>query len=156
MDHVIRAISVEEVFDSPVFAALVEEYRAESLRNPSMLGTQPDRETYVKLVGAGVMHPLGAFSGDELVGIATVMVSGVPHYAGRLLATTETLFVANKHRAGGAGMKLLRAAEEVAAMLGAEGLYVTVPVGGRLESILPRAGYAETNRVFYRERNAWH
>lgn len=156
MEPVVRAISVDEAFDSPVFAALVEEYRAEAQRNPHMLGAQPDREAYARLVNAGLMHPLGVFIGEELVGIATVLVSSVPHYAGRMIATTETIFVAAEHRAGGAGMKLLRAAEEVAVMMGAAGLYVTAPAGGRLERVLPRAGYTPTNQVFYRAHHAWH
>jgi len=100
---------------------------------------------------AGVLHPLGVFVGDELVGMCAVLVSPVLHHQGKLIAATETLFVAKAHRAGGAGLALLRAAESVALAVGAAGLYVTAPVGGRLEQILPRQGYHATNRVFYRE-----
>ena len=38
MEPTIRTITVAEAFDSPVFAALCDEYRAESLRNPDMMG----------------------------------------------------------------------------------------------------------------------
>lgn len=150
METTIRAITIDEAFDSPVFAALCDEYRDESLRNPDMIGALPDREGYARMVGAGLMHPLGVFVGDELVGLCAVLISPVLHFGGKVIASTETLFVAEAHRSGGAGMKLLRAAEEIAINAGAGGLYVTAPTGGRLERLLPHVGYHETNRVFFR------
>lgn len=150
MEPTVRAITIAEAFDSPMFAALCDEYRAESLRNPDMMGALPDREGYECMFVAGMLHPLGAFVNGELVGFCTVLVSPVLHFGGKVIASTETLFVADAHRAGGAGMKLLRAAEDVAANAGASGLYVTAPTGGRLERLLPRVGYHETNRIFFR------
>lgn len=150
MEPIIRTITVAEAFDSPVFAALCDEYRAESLRNPDMMGALPDREGYTRMVDAGLLHPLGMFIDDELVGLCAVLITPVLHFEGKVLASTETLFVAEAHRAGGAGVKLLHAAEEVAVLAGAGGLYVTAPTGGRLERLLPHVGYHETNRVFFR------
>ena len=150
MEQTIRAISVAEAFDSPVFADLCDEYREESLRNPDMIGALPDRDGYERMVNAGMLYPLGLFAGEELVGMCAVLITPVLHFSGKVLASTETLFVAQSHRAGGAGMKLLRAAESVASVAGAGGLYVTAPVGGRLENLLPHVGYHETNRVFFR------
>ena len=150
MEPMIRAITVAEAFDSPVFSALCDEYRAESLRNPDLMGALPDREHYIRLVDSGLLCMLGVFVGDELVGLCNVLVTTVPHFSGKVIASTETVFVAKAHRAGGAGLKLLRAAEKVAANAGAGGLYVTAPTGGRLERLLPHVGYHETNRVFFR------
>lgn len=150
MESIIRPITVAEAFDSPVFAALCGEYQAESLRNPDMLGALPDRNGYTRMADAGLLHPLGVFVGGELVGLCAVLIAPVLHFGGKVIATTETLFVAEAHRAGGAGMELLHAAEGVATKAGAAGLYVTAPTGGRLERLLPRVGYHETNRVFFR------
>lgn len=147
----IRAITVDEVFDSPAFSALCDEYREEASRNPNLLGAMPDREGYAQLVQAGLLHPLGVFAGDELVGMCAVLVTPVLHFGGKFIASTETLFVAKAHRSGGAGLKLLRAAEKVAAGAGAGGVYVSAPTGGTLERVLPRVGYHETNSVFFRE-----
>lgn len=152
MPYVIRAVTVAEVFDSPVFAALCDEYRAESLRNPDLLGALPDRAGYEHLVGAGLMSPLGVFVGEELVGMCAVLVTPVLHFGGKVIASTETLFIAEAHRAGGAGLRLLRAAEEIALRAGAGGLYVTAPSGGRLDQLLPGVGYRETNKTFFRGR----
>lgn len=150
MEPTIRIITADEAFDSPTFAALCDEYRAESLRNPDLLGALPDRDGYNRMIDAGLMCLMGVFVGDELVGLCAVLVTPVLHFGGKVIASTETLFVAEAHRAGGAGMKLLRAAEEVAVAAGAGGLYVTAPTGGRLERLLPHVGYHETNRVFFR------
>lgn len=150
MAHIIRPITVAEAFDSPAFSAIGDEYRAESLRNPDFLGALPNRVGYERMEAAGLLHVLGVFVGGELVGLCAVLIAPVLHFGGKVIATTETLFVAKAHRAGGAGMELLRAAEGVAAKAGAAGLYVTSPTGGRLERLLPRVGYHETNRVFFR------
>lgn len=146
----IREITVDEAFDSPLFDSLCDEYRAEALRNPNLLGAMPDRESYARLYDGGLLHPLGVFVGDELAGFCAVLISPVLHFAGKRIAATETLFVAEKYRAGGVGLSLLRAAEQVAAEAGTGGLYVTAPTGGRLERLLPHIGYHETNRVFFR------
>ena len=37
--------------------------------------------------------------------------------------------------------------------LGCPGLLVSAPAGGVLAKVLPRRGYAETNRVFFKELN---
>ena len=39
---------------------------------------------------------------------ACLLVTPVPHFRGRLIGTTESIFVAAAHRPGGAGIALLR------------------------------------------------
>ncbi|HEX7386254.1 MAG TPA: GNAT family N-acetyltransferase [Castellaniella sp.] len=152
MKPIVLPLTVDEAFDSPKFVALCNEYRAESLRNPDGESAVPDRAAYENMIAAGIMRPLGVFVDNDLVGFCAVLITPVPHYGGRVLASTETLFVARAHRAGGAGITLLRAAEDVAHEAGASGLYVSAPVGGVLERVLPGLGYHETNRVFFRGR----
>jgi hypothetical protein len=94
MEPTIRTITVAEAFDSPVFAALCDEYRAEALRNPDMMGALPDRDGYARMVDAGLLHPLGVFVGDELVGLCAVLIAPVLHFGGKVIASTETIFVA--------------------------------------------------------------
>ena len=66
------------------------------------------------------------------------------------LAVVESYFVASKHRKSGAGLALLREAERIASDRGAHALLVSAPHGGRLADVMPRVGYRETNRVFFR------
>nr|WP_269805969.1 GNAT family N-acetyltransferase [Pseudomonas sp. NMI1173_11] len=98
---------------------------------------------------AGALHVVGAFAPD-LVGLASLLVYDLPHYAGRRICTMESFFVDPKHRAGGTGIRLLRAAEARALELGAMAMMVSAPANGRLATVLPRSGYRETNRVFMR------
>ena len=88
MEPTIRTITVAEAFDSPMFAALCDEYRAESLRNPDMMGALPDREGYARMVDAGLLHPLGVFVGEELVGMCAVLIAPVLHFGGKVVAST--------------------------------------------------------------------
>jgi hypothetical protein len=47
-------------------------------------------------------------------------------------------------------MALLKAAEVKARELGARGLLVSTPFGGSLAAVLPRSGYRDANRVFFK------
>ena len=81
MEPTIRTITVAEAFDSPVFAALCDEYRAESLRNPDMVGALPDREGYARMVDAG--HEVtGILAVSDGVVAASSTASGRPPRSG--------------------------------------------------------------------------
>lgn len=93
---------------------------------------------------------IGAYLDDILVGFCHVLVSLNPHYSA-LLAVTESLFVAAAHRGTGAGLALLREAENVARERGAAGMLVSAPTGGTLAAVLEHSkGFRETNRAFFR------
>lgn len=145
----VRRVDFAELAQAPNFEDLCAEYARESA-NADLAGRAPDQQAYAALQAAGAAHFLGVFRGAELAGFACLLVTPVPHFQGRLIGTTESLFVAAAHRPGGAGIALLRAVEALARDLGAAGLYVSGPAEGRLARMLPGAGYRETNRVFYR------
>lgn len=146
---VIRPCTLAEIEQSVELARLLVKYGAES--SIAEIGTPaPCMATYRSMAASGVLHIVGAFD-PELVGFASVLIIGLPHYAGRRVASMESFFVTPKARGGGTGIHLLRAAEELARDLGAQALMVSAPVGGRLASVMERtAGYRETNRVFTR------
>lgn len=146
----IRPCACDDVFNAPNFASLIAEYQAESSRNDDLTGRAPDLEGYKRLEANGVLRAVAAFEGDAVVGFAALLITPVLHFQGRLIGTVESLFVASDHRAGGTGTALLRGVENLARGLGAAGVYVSAPIGGRLATILPRSGYRETNRTFYR------
>lgn len=144
----IRPVTFAEIESAPNLPELLAEYARESancaIGTPSM---QP--EIYRALESAGVLKILAAYSDGELVGYMSMLFSVLPHF-GTLNATTESFFVAAAHRKGGTGLKLLRAAEALAASQGATGLFVSSPANGRLAQVLPRVGFHESNRVFFR------
>ncbi len=144
----IRASTVAELEAAPAFPDLLAEYAAES----AIEGLPPPSakmETYHHLERSGFLHVLAAWAGDTLAGFITVLAAPLPHY-GRTVAVSESFFVAQEHRGTGAGLKLLRAAEALAAKLGSPGLLVSAPYAGDLFKVLPRVGYVETNRVFFK------
>jgi GNAT superfamily N-acetyltransferase len=96
-----------------------------------------------------VLQTFGAYYGSLLVGFVTVLTHIMPHY-GVPISITESFFVAGSHRKTGAGYKLLRAAERYAKDRGSSGLLISAPSGGRLAEVLPKAGYKETNVVYFK------
>lgn len=148
MTIIIRPCTLAEIEQSATLPELLAEYGRESAI-PELGPSSPCLTTYRQLAASGVLHVIGAFSPD-LVGIAAVLVFGLPHYAGRRVASLESIFVTPTYRNGGTGLKLLRAAEDCAREQGAMALMVSAPVGGRLETVISRSNYRSTNRVFTR------
>jgi len=146
---VIRHCTVAEIEQSGALPELLAAYGDES-SIPEIGQPSPCMETYRGMAASGVLHFVGAFS-PELVGVVSVLVFGLPHYAGRRVASIESFFVAPHARHGGTGIRLLRSAEELARGLGAQALMVSAPVGSRLAKVMTRtAGYRPTNQVFTR------
>jgi GNAT superfamily N-acetyltransferase len=144
----IKDSSVTEVESARCFRKLAVEYAAES----AIAGLPPPnakREAYLRLEQSGVLHMISATKDGQLIGLIAVLMAVLPHY-GVPVAVSESFFVAKAHRKTGAGLKLLRAAEDKARALGSPGLLVSAPFEGDLFQVLPRIGYRETNRVFFR------
>lgn len=146
---VIKKVTIAEMERDENFPALFREYAEDS----AILDLPPPDEklaAYRAIERSGIFHVYGAFVGDGLAGFISVLLPVIPHY-GVAVGVTESFFVAKAHRKSGAGLKLLRAAEDMARTAGAPALMVSAPFGGRLAEVLPRQGYKETNRVFLRK-----
>ena len=144
----IMRTSVRHLFACDEITGLLQEY-ADQSSNPELPSANPKQELYLGMEEAGFLHVIAAFLGNELIGFATVVVAVLPHY-GVPVATMESIFVRDRHRRSGAGIKLVREAEALARDEGAKGLLVTAPAGGRLSRVMPKIGYRETNTVFFR------
>lgn len=142
----IRPCKVEDIRNATGIDSLLGGYADES--SISEIGNYfPNWETYVAMEDAGILHVIGVFNGDTIVGFASVLITELPHYS-RVVATTESFYVDLNHRKSGTGQSLLRVIEALAIDLGASTLLVSAPHNGRLEKLLPHKGYRETNRVF--------
>jgi len=146
----IRPGSIASLEAAPNIEAILAEYAAES----ALAGMPPPKakvEQYRMLEAADALKVLEARAETgELIGYITVLSAPLPHY-GRTVAVSESFFVAKAHRSTGAGLKLLRAAETLARELGSPGLLVSAPSGGDLSKVLPRCGYDEASRVFFKK-----
>lgn len=146
---IVEACPIADVIAAASFPQLAAEYVRESLID-GMPQPAPDWTAYATLEAAGLLHGFAASVDGELIGFIAVLVAKQPRYA-EPIAVSESFFVASAHRRTGAGLRLLRAAEDKARELGCPGLLVSAPAGGALAEVLPRRGYAETNRVFFKE-----
>jgi GNAT superfamily N-acetyltransferase len=130
------------------FPALLAEYGAES----AISGLPPPAakmEQYRQLEAVGILHVIAATLDDgDLIGLITVLCAPLPHYGGAPIGITESFFVRPMHRKSGAGLRLLKAAEEKAAAMGCSDLLVTAPIDGDLAEVLPRRGFRMTNVVY--------
>lgn len=148
MNAIIRPCAVSDIEQAPRLAELLAAYGEES-HIPELGDPEPCFATYRAMEAAGAVRVIGSFAPD-MVGFVILLVYGLPHYAGRRVGTLESFFVLPEARQSGAGMKLLHAAEVLAAEMGATGLLVSAPLDGRLDAILPRSGYRPTNRIYVR------
>ena len=146
---IVAPCSIADIVAAAAFPRLAAEYERESLID-GMPPPAPDWNAYSALEAAGLLHGFAASVDGTLVGFIAVLKAKLPRYAGPV-AVTESFFVASAHRRTGAGLRLLRAAEDKARALGCPGLLVSAPSGGVLAKVLPHRGYAETNRVFFKE-----
>lgn len=144
----IRRCTVADIEQAEHLRAVLDSYGAESAM-PEMGEVKADFAAYRAMEAAGMLHVIGAFD-PELIGFITLLHYRLPHYGGRGVCSSESYFVTPERRNTGAGLRLLRAAEDKARDLGASALLVSSPAGGRLAQVLPRAGYRESNRVFVR------
>lgn len=144
----IRPITLADIQDAPNCASLLAGY-ADECAIPELAPHDPQFAQYAAMEQSGFMHFIGAYVADELVGLVALIVTTIPHF-GKRIASTESFYVEPGHRKSGAGLALLREAQAMATEKGAIGLFISAPVGGALESLLPRVGYRQTNSMFFK------
>lgn len=137
-----------ELCAAPNWQELAAEY-AEECRLDGLPLAAIRFETYDALERAGFLHLFKATVDGMLVGLISVLSVPNPHY-GKVICSTESFFVSKPYRSTGSGVKLLMAAEGKAREIGSPGLFVSAPFHGSLWEVLPRMGYREANRSFFK------
>jgi len=145
---IIEACSPDDIRTAPNFDDLVVEYALEA-GMPEMPWPRVDWQTYTMMERAGTLHVFSAREDGVLAGFVVVIMTMMPEYGVRL-ACTEAFFVAKAWRSTGAGLKLLAAAEAWARSHKAPGLAVSAPLGGKLAEVLPKCGFREVGRTFFK------
>lgn len=139
----IRTCTVEEIHQSD----LATEYSSYAIAGLPIPNVQWDR--YKAMESAGIISILGAFFDSKLIGFVSTIGHVSLHYGARL-TLTESFFVAKQYRRSGAGVKLLRAVEQLARDNGSAGLMVTAPHNKELSRVLSVVGYHHTHQVFFK------
>lgn len=123
--------SIAELEQAPNVGELLAEYAAEGITE----GLGPvvaQWWLYRKMEESGLLHTIGAFLDDTLVGFITMVVMQRPHYEA-LIASYESYFVAESASKSGAGIALRNAARDLAASMGAIGMVFNAAVGSRAD-----------------------
>lgn len=146
---IVRENTVAEIMGAPAYPALLAEYDAEA-RIEGLPPPAAKLATYTDLEQRGLLRVIGAWaeSGD-LAGFISILAGPMLHY-GMSIAVSESFFVAGRHRGSMAGLKLLAAAEAKTYEIGSPGLFVSAPSASRLAQMLPKCGYRETSRVYFK------
>jgi GNAT superfamily N-acetyltransferase len=146
-----KFITIGEMEDCGNIHDLLDEYAQESAVK-GLPSPNAKAELYKTLESTGALQAIGAFIDGVLVGFIVVLSPVMAHYSA-LVCVVESFFVTKKSRNSGAGIKLLRLAEDYARSKESPGLLVSAPVNGILCDILPHVGYTESSRVFFRSLN---
>lgn len=145
----VRRTTISEIESNENFSALFMEYADECAIHGLPAPTEK-MAAYHLIEKSGIFQAYGAFLGDILIGFMAVLTPVVPHY-GVGITVTESLFVGKEYRKMGAGLKLLKKAHNHASAAKSPGLFISAPTGGTLEKILPRLGFRETNKAFFKD-----
>jgi GNAT superfamily N-acetyltransferase len=144
---VIRPVSYAEILNDPNAKALLHEYALEcSLPELGYASPQPD--LYELLEKSGGFQAFGVYEDEMLVGFATVLIYVLPHY-GQKVATSESIFIAQSHRASSAGVELLAFIEDYARQKDCLAFLYSASEGSRFDRLLSTR-YRHSNNVYLR------
>lgn len=132
-------ISVSEHIDQ--VGELLHEHWLELAKNKTLMVLKPDTARYRAMEQAGLALALGAFDGDVMVGYSVSFIGPHLHYADLVFAQNDVLFIAQSHRLGRTGYRLIQATEQMAKARGAQMLVWHAKQDTPLDSLLPRLGY---------------
>ena len=105
MDNlVIRPCTYDDIAHGPQSGELLREYAEESAIE-ELKPYNPNDDIYRGMERMGLVHCIGAFKGEVMIGFLIFIVSVIPHFS-RKSATAESYFVTAGERKTGAGIRL--------------------------------------------------
>lgn len=143
-----RPMTVAEFFNRPEANDIIAEYTTES-GNPDLGNAMPSQKQYEQMERSEILNVIGAFDEDSLVGFVTVVVTMYPHF-GKLVGSVESIWLRKDKRAGGAGLRLLKAAFANAKERGAVGCYLGARFGSRQHKLYERL-FQPMNVLFWKK-----
>jgi len=148
MTLLIKKCTVSELETAPNFGALLDEY-ANECGAKGMPHPKANIEMYRVMESRGMIRVFAALVEGRLIGFVVVFTYVLPHYS-EYISSTESIFVSSAERHTGAGLKLLRVAEQAARDTNSRGLLVSAPAGSDFAKVLELTDYKETNRAFFK------
>lgn len=143
-----RRIKCQEAWDSPQWSKIRAEY-AKDVQYPD-LPADPDWDQYRLLEASGVLRCVGIFDGEKLIGFANYTLYSLPHFAGKRLASSESLWLDLDYRHQGVGHQLIQALFDFAKEDGAFGIYLGAKIGTRAAEVFEKIA-TPMNVLFWRK-----
>jgi GNAT superfamily N-acetyltransferase len=144
----IERVKFADLESHPSWLPMLDEY-ADECQLAGMPRAECQSDMYRAMEQYGALHSHAVYVGDDLAGFCFLLISTLPHY-GKVVGTTESIFVRQAYRHTGAGLALVRAIEKYAREQEAIAMIFSAPKGGRMEQLMPALGYANTNLVFFK------
>lgn len=116
--------------------------------NKSVMTLKPDEFKYRQIEANGGLLMLAAFDDGKLIGYSVNFITNHLHYADLRVCSNDLLFLVSEHRAGRAGLSLIRRTEELAAERGAQMMLWHAKPNTALNAIMPKLGY-EVQDIIY-------
>ena len=145
----IRASTVDEMLQ--VAPVLFKEHWDEIARNKQVMVLKPNEQAYRAMEQAGQMMILAAYKGDEMVGYSVNFIINHPHYADLVVCQNDLLYIAQAHREGGVGIRLMKRTEQEGKARGARLMLWHAKQDTPLANILPRMAYGVQDIIFSKE-----
>ena len=134
-----------------VIESLFEEHYEEIALNKKVMVLKPNWDVYYKAEELGTMFMFLAMKGDECLGYSLNFVINHLHYADLDYCQNDILFVQKEHRNSRLGLKLMRATENHAKLLGCKLMLWHCKEKTPLNEILPRLNYGVQDIVYSKE-----
>jgi len=120
--------------------ALGREHYEEIALNKQLMRYAPDIDRFKRLEELGVLCNLGVFNDDELIGYSVNIITPHLHYKDLLCAHNDMIFIAQAHRHGSLGVKLIKATREALKARGVRMILWHAKENTPLAQLLPRMG----------------
>lgn len=143
----VRRVTPDEVASSPELDHLVSSYW-EECANRSIGRPMPDIEQYRALAACNALSVSALFDEGKMVGFVSILAVRYTHFS-KVCASIESIFLDQGYRHTGGGLMLLKAARDMAKDAGSCGLYISAPVGSKLERIARARRWRQTDSVFF-------
>lgn len=144
---IIREATFQELFDADNFDDLARAYTLES-GTPIFGNENVDVDWYLAGEQAGQANLIIAEKDEHIVGFAVIVDGYHPHFSIGL-ACLEALYLAPAYRRGVAGIKLIRAAQNLARNKGYRFLTASAPAESRLNALYKRLGEHTDNDYLF-------
>ena len=134
-----------------VIESLFEEHYEEIARNKKVMVLKPNWPVYEKAEEQGTLFTFLAKKEGKCIGYSANIIGNHLHYADLLYCQNDLLFVSKEHRGTSLGLRLMKATEKHARLLGCKLMLWHAKEDTTLAHMLPRLKYGVQDIVFSKE-----